>query len=373
MQQYLVDEFVEEYQEGHLSRRQALRQLTLIVGSGAAAASILAACGGPAASPTAAPTAAPKAAEPTKPAAVATTAPAATTAPTTAPAAATTAATTAPAAATKPAEPTKPAAAATTAPAAGAGTPAAAAKPTPNPVTIQPTDPAISGAAMVEIDGPAGKLMGYQARPAGAGPFPIVIVIHENRGLTDHIQDVVRRAAKAGYIAIGPDLLSRAGGTAKFTEPQQATGAIGQLTPDGVVADLKAFITHLQGLSGVQKDRLGVTGYCWGGGQTWRIASQSADVKAAVPFYGGGAPPPEELKKIKAAVLGIYGGNDERVNASIPAAEQALKEAGVTYQIKIYPGANHAFHNDTGANYNAEAAKDAWAQTIAWFDKYLKS
>ena len=122
-----------------------------------------------------------------------------------------------------------------------------------------------------------------------------------------------------------------------------------------------------------QKDRLGVTGYCWGGGQTWRIASQSADVKAAVPFYGGGAPPPEELKKIKAAVLGVYGGTDERVNASIPAAETALKEAGITYQIKIYPGVGHAFHNDTGANYNAEAAKDAWAQTIAWFDKYLKA
>ena len=92
-----------------------------------------------------------------------------------------------------------------------------------------------------------------------------------------------------------------------------------------------------------------------------------------MPFYGGGAPPPEELKKIKAAVLGVYGGTDERVNASIPATEQALKEAGVTYQIKIYPGVGHAFHNDTGASYNAEAAKDAWSQTIAWFDKYLKA
>ena len=102
------------------------------------------------------------------------------------------------------------------------------------------------------------------------------------------------------------------------------------------------------------------------------LATRIPDLVAAVPFYGG-APNPAEAAKVKAALLVHFAENDERVNASIPAAEAALKEAGVTYQIKIYPGANHAFHNDTGANYNAEAAKDAWSQTIAWFDKYLKA
>jgi carboxymethylenebutenolidase len=288
-------------------------------------------------------------------------------------------ATTAPAAAptTAPAAATKPAPAPTTAPAAGAGTPAAGAtapvapKPTVNPVTIQPTDPTITGAGMVEFTGPAGKLMGYQARPAGAGPVPAVIVIHENRGLTDHIQDVVRRAAKAGYVAVGIDLLSRAGGTAKFTDPQQATGAIGQVKPEEAVADLKATMTYLQGLTGVQKDRLGVTGFCWGGGQTWRIVTEAPEIKAAVPYYGP-APAVDQVKNIKAAVFGIYGETDQRINAGIPDLEKALKEANVTYQIKIFPGVGHAFHNDTGANYNADAAKDAWSQTIAWFDKYLK-
>jgi carboxymethylenebutenolidase len=340
MQQYLVEEFVEEYEAGHLTRRQALRQLTLILGSGAAAAAILAACGTPVASPTAAPAAAPAAA------------------PTAAP-------TTAAAAATKPAAATQPAA-------SPAATPAAAAKPTPNPVTVQPNDPAITGAGMVDIAGTDVKLTAYQARPAGSGPRPLLIVIHENRGLTEHIQDVVRRAAKAGYIAIGPDLLSRAGGTAKFADPAQATGAIGQLKPEEVIADLKAMIAYGQKLDGAQADRLGVTGFCWGGGQTWRIITQAPEVKAAVPFYGP-APALDQVKNIKAAVLGIYAGNDERINAGIPDLEKALKEANITYQIKIYPGVNHAFHNDTGANYNADAAKDAWNQAIAWFDKYLKA
>lgn len=362
MQQYLVDEFVEEYQDGHLSRRQALRQLTLILGSGAAAASILAACGAPAASPTVAPTAVPKPTEIAKPTVAA---------PTSAPAAATIAPTSAAAAATKPAAAN---AAATTAPAAGgtpaAGTPAAAAKPTPNPVTVSPTDPAITGAGMIDVAGGV-KLTGYLARPAGAGPRPVVLVIHENRGLTEHIQDVVRRAAKAGYIAIGPDLLSRVGGTAKFTDPAQASGAIGQLKPEEVIADLKAFIAHAQKLEGAQADRLGVTGFCWGGGQTWRLATQAPEVKASVPYYGP-APALDQVKNIKGPVLAIYGETDTRINAGIPDLEKALKEANITHQIKIFPGVGHAFHNDTGAAFNADAAKEAWSMTIAWFDKYLK-
>jgi carboxymethylenebutenolidase len=199
----------------------------------------------------------------------------------------------------------------------------------------------------------------------------VVVVIHENRGLTAHIQDVVRRAAKAGYIALGPDLLSRSGGTEQYTDQQQATGAIGQLQPADVVADLKATITYLQGVSGAQKELVGVTGYCWGGGQTWRIITEEPQVKAAVPFYGP-APALDMVPNIKAAVLGIYAGNDQRINQSIPDLEAALKAANITYEIKVFPDVNHAFHNDTGGNYNAEAAEQAWSDTLAWFEQHLK-
>lgn len=356
MQRYLVEEFLEEYQEGHLSRRQALRQLTLITGSGAVAVGLLAACGGTAAAPTSVPTMTAA----TKPAATAAavTTPAVTAGTTSAPAGGTTAP-----AATKPA--------AVTTPAAGT-TPAAAAKPTVNPVTVQPTDPAITGAGMVEFAGPAGRLLGYLARPAGAGPHPLLIVVHENRGLTPHIQDVARRAAKAGYVALAPDLLSRAGGTEKFADPQQATGAIGQVKPEEAVDDLEATIAYLQGLEGAQQDRLGVIGFCWGGGQVWRIATESSAVKAATPFYGP-PPPLDQVKNTKAAIFGVYAERDQRLNQSIPDLEKALKEANVTYQIKIYPGVNHAFHNDTGGSYNAEVAKQAWTDALAWLDKHLRT
>ena len=364
MRQYLVDEFLEEYQEGHLTRRQALRQLTLILGSGATASALLAACAAPATHTTA-----PAATKPATGSGAASPVPA-TSAATPAAKAATTAATT-PGAATAgtPAAATKPAGT----PATAATSPAVAAtKPAANPVTVPPTDPAITSAGMVEHDGPAGELMGYLARPAGAGPHPLLIVIHENRGLTDHIQDVVRRGAKAGYITLGPDLLSRVGGTARFTDPQQATGAIGQLEPEQVIDDLKATIAYLQGREGAQRERLGVTGFCWGGGQTWRIAVAAPEIKAAVPFYGPPAPP-AQIAQIRAAVLGIYAGNDTRINAALPQAEEALRAANITHKITIYPDVNHAFHNDTGGNYAPDAARAAWAEAIAWLDQYVKA
>lgn len=234
---------------------------------------------------------------------------------------------------------------------------------------VSPTDPAIQVRELAykarEID-----QIAYLARPAGGGSHPGVIVIHENRGLQPHIQDVARRLAKAGYIALAPDLVSKIGGTAKITDAAQISAYLAQAGGDEHMANLQEALKVLKATQGVQTDKLGVTGFCFGGGLTWRMATEVPELKAAVPFYGP-APDLAKVPNIKAAVLGIYGGNDARINAGIPALEAALKAASIRYQIKIYEGANHAFHNDTGANYKKDAAEDAWNLTLNWFKTYL--
>ncbi len=234
---------------------------------------------------------------------------------------------------------------------------------------VSPSDPAIQVRELAykarEID-----QIAYLARPAGGGSHPGVIVIHENRGLQPHIQDVARRLAKAGYIALAPDLVSKIGGTAKITDAAQISAYLAQAGGDEHMANLQEALKVLKATQGVQTDKLGVTGFCFGGGLTWRMATEVPELKAAVPFYGP-APDLAKVPNIKAAVLGIYGGNDARINAGIPALEAALKAASIRYQIKIYEGANHAFHNDTGANYKKDAAEDAWNLTLNWFKTYL--
>jgi carboxymethylenebutenolidase len=213
--------------------------------------------------------------------------------------------------------------------------------------------------------------MGYLARPKGNGPFPPVLVCHENRGLTDHIKDVTRRLAKAGYVALAVDLLSRQGGTAKISDQSTIPGLLGSQPPAQMVGDFQSGLQYLEGQSYVVKGRPGMVGFCFGGGITWLSATQIPALRAAVPYYGPN-PPLEDVPKIQAAVLAQYGELDQRINAGIPAIEKAMKDSNKVFQYYIYPGANHAFNNDTGANYNAQAAADAWARTIAWFDKYLK-
>ncbi len=212
--------------------------------------------------------------------------------------------------------------------------------------------------------------MAYLARPVGVASAPGVLIIHENRGLQPHIEDVARRMAKAGYIALAPDLVSKNGGTKKFTDTAQISSILAQTSGDEHVANLLEAMSVLKATTGVQAMRLGVTGYCFGGGLTWRLATESKDLLAAVPFYGP-APDLAKVPNIKAAVLGIYGGNDARINAGIPALETALKAAKTKYQIKIFEGANHAFHNDTGANYKKDAAEEAWRMTLEWFKTHL--
>ncbi|WP_299431831.1 dienelactone hydrolase family protein [uncultured Meiothermus sp.] len=234
---------------------------------------------------------------------------------------------------------------------------------------VSPTDPAIQ---IRELSYKARDIdqIAYLARPAGGGSHPGVIVIHENRGLQPHIQDVARRLAKAGYIALAPDLVSKIGGTAKIADTAQISAYLAQAGGDEHMANLQEALKVLKATQGVQADKLGVTGFCFGGGLTWRMATEVAELKAAVPFYGP-APDLARVPNIKAALLGIYGGHDTRINAGIPALETALKAANIRYQIKIYEGANHAFHNDTGANYKKDAAEDAWNLTLNWFKTYL--
>ncbi len=234
---------------------------------------------------------------------------------------------------------------------------------------VDPKDPSID-AKSISFMARGFEHFGYLAKPVGTASAPGVLVIHENRGLQPHIEDIARRLAKAGYVALAVDLVSKGGGTKKFTDTAQISSLLAQTSGDEHVANLLEALNVLKNYAGVQSQRLGVTGFCFGGGLTWRLATESKDLLAAVPFYGP-APDLAKVPNIKAAVLGIYGGNDARINAGIPALETALKAAGTKFQIKIYEGANHAFNNDTGANYKKDAADDAWRMTLEWFKTHL--
>jgi carboxymethylenebutenolidase len=232
-----------------------------------------------------------------------------------------------------------------------------------------PDDPSIQAGA-ITFQGNSATIMAYLARPAGNGPFPAILVCHENRGLTGHIEDVARRVAKAGYVGLAIDLLSRQGGTARVGA-SQVSGILGNQPVEQMVGDFAAGIEHLKTQPYVDP-KFGMTGFCFGGGITWRCAIGIPELRAAVPFYGP-TPPLDQIPSIQAAVLGIYAERDTRINSSIPDVEAVMKQNNKTFQYIIYPNTAHAFHNDTGSNYNAEASRDAWAKTIAWFDQYVRA
>jgi carboxymethylenebutenolidase len=221
----------------------------------------------------------------------------------------------------------------------------------------------------VTWEGEDGTMKGYLAKPKKEGKYPAVVVIHENRGLNPHIEDVARRVALAGYIALAPDALAPQGGTPK--EDDKVRELFGKLdAPKNLHNFMKAF-DYLK----ARKDctgKTGCVGFCWGGALSNQLAVNVPDLKAAVAFYGR-QPDAADVPKIKAAVQLHYGGLDERVNAGIPAYEEALKKAGVVYELYIYEGANHAFHNDTApTRYNEAAAKLAWERTLKFFVDKLK-
>jgi carboxymethylenebutenolidase len=219
---------------------------------------------------------------------------------------------------------------------------------------------------------PGRHYRGYKVEPVeGRGRPPLVMVIHENRGLTEHIRDVARRVALAGFTALAPDFLSVAGGTPDNDEDRART-MIGALDLAETVADGAATIQwHASRAGGSRK--VGCTGFCWGGGLTNRLAVASGPaLKAAVPFYGP-APDPSEAPHVQAAMLIILAGLDNRVNGTARPWAEALRVAGKNVTVHEFPNVDHAFHNDTSAaRYNQEAAQAAWAETIAFFRRHLR-
>ena len=219
------------------------------------------------------------------------------------------------------------------------------------------------------------KLGGYLAAPAtgrGDGPFPGVIVIHENRGLNEHTRDVARRFAIEGFVALAPDALARVGGTSSMESPDAARTAIGTLTPEQIMADLDAALDYLSAQPGVAQGKLGSVGFCWGGARSFNLALSSDVIGAAVVFYGS-APELGQLPGIKAPVLGLYGATDERITSQVPAVAAAMQAANKPYEYKIYDGAGHAFFNDTGERYNPQAAADAWPRAVNFLRENLKA
>jgi carboxymethylenebutenolidase len=316
-QRYLVDEFAEDYQERRLTRRDAMKLIASVTGSLIVAESILAACAqAPVAESTAISLVTP--------------------------------------------EPVS------TQPQARQATDASPTE--PSSITVSPDDPAIH-AEPVEFPGEGATLLGYLSRPNRDGSAPVILVCHENRGLNPHIEDVTRRLAKAGYVALAVDLLSRQDGSSQVGEAN-VPGALGNIDPAQFVSDFKSGWNYLKGQPFADADRVGMVGFCFGGGVTWLVAVEMPELKAAVPFYG--PPPPEEdLPRIQAAVLAIYGGLDQRITGTADRIEAAMRANGKVFEKVIYPNADHAFHNDTGSRYNPEAAKDAWARTLDWFGRYV--
>jgi carboxymethylenebutenolidase len=216
--------------------------------------------------------------------------------------------------------------------------------------------------------GTSGQMRGYLVQPAGTGKFPAVLVIHENRGLNPYIEDVARRFAAEGFLALAPDGLFPVGGYPGNDDDGRALQA--KLDQTKLRTDMlnSARLVKAHALS---TGKLGVTGFCWGGGTTnWLAVEMGADMQAGVPFYGAAAET-ASVPKIKSPLMVQLAENDERINAMWPAFEKALKEAGVPHEMHMYPGTQHGFHNNSTPRYHEASAKLAWERTVAFFKKHL--
>jgi carboxymethylenebutenolidase len=239
---------------------------------------------------------------------------------------------------------------------------------------VSPTDPRIrTSRETVPSPNGNGKISGLLVRPANAGNnrLPAVLVIHENRGLNPHIEDIARRLALEGFMTFAPDGLTSVGG---YPGDDEKGGELfGKVDRAKMGEDLHAAAVWLKNRPD-STGRLGVTGFCFGGGISNQLAVRmGADLQAAVPYYGG-APPIADVPKIEAAVLVHHGQEDKRLVAAWPEYQAAMKAAGVTHEGYIYPNAVHGFNNDaTPARYNKAAADEAWKRTVAWFNKYVKA
>jgi carboxymethylenebutenolidase len=312
LKDYIVQEVALDCEAGLLSRREALRRLSLLGVTAAAATALLAACGddGDASSATSA--------------------------------AATSAGATPSSAA---------AAESSTTPAASAG-----------------GAPATAEGKEIRFNGPNGELIGVVAE--ADSPRGAVLVIHENRGLTPHIRSIPPRLAADGYTALAIDLLSEEGGTASLPTEGDATAALGNAPAERMIADLRAGLDELGRRTPGAK--LATIGFCFGGGMTWQLlAAGEPRLAAAVPFYGPFPSGASLAGSPDANVLGIYAGLDDRVNGTKDAAEAALTEAGLTHELRVFDGVDHAFFNDTGPRYDADAAAQAYQAMLDWFGQHL--
>jgi len=384
-----VQSLVTAWYAGTIGRRDFLMRATATLGTLAAATMLLESCGG------SGPTATPFATTVPTTAATRTTTAGSAAAPAASPVAPTTASTIATsgsaAAATKAPSGATAASASAAAGTRPAGSVAAPAGTTPSGSAVASAGTSVAtsvpadavNATMVQFPNGSAQIIAYQARPKiGTGPFPAVIVIHENMGLTDHIKDVTRRLAKEGYVGLGVDLLSREGGTMAFNTPQDSTAAIGRLTDDQMLSDVNAAITYLKG-TGIGAPKVGITGFCFGGRIVIISAEKVKGLDAAVAFYGqlatNNAPdrvdPTKEAASLTCPLMGNYGALDQ-LSAGIPAFQDAAKASGKPLDFKVFPNTGHAFNNDTrpfanGFGYVPASALEAWTRTLGWFKKYL--
>lgn len=308
LQRYIAEEIATDHVDGLLSRREAMRRLALLGVGATAATALIAACGD---NKQQAGTATSSETSPPPPSSTATS--------------------------------------------------SANAAPPPGMDAALPTTP-------VTWAGPQGDLQGAWA--GASEPRGGILVIHENKGLNDWTRSVAGRLAGAGYSSLAIDLLSDRGGTATFTDPAEATAALGNRAPEDMVADLKSGIAEVQRRTPGQK--VAAIGFCMGGGLVWRLlAAGTPELAAAFPFYGPTPDNPDFAGSQDVAVLAFYGELDQRVNATEPTAKAALEKAGLVHELVTEPGANHAFFNDTGDRYDPTAAADAWTRTLEWLATHV--
>lgn len=239
-------------------------------------------------------------------------------------------------------------------------------------ITVRPDDPAIT-AGMVDFPGVVGSLLAYLAVPKGTDVFPGVLVVHDAQGLTEHFKDIARRFAKAGLVALAPDLASRAGGTEKIGDPAKVGAALQGLGPTQFLQDLNVSMRYLQARPLVAKTRVGTAAFGAGGSIVWLILAGNHDVKAAVSVSGT-IPSDRLVSNLSCAILSIFGENDSRRDdEAIGDFDTAMKKAGLAFTFKVEPKAGYDFFNDTTPRYVPDAAKDAWGMALDWFAKHLTS
>ena len=236
---------------------------------------------------------------------------------------------------------------------------------------VDPADTTLISETVTYKSG-AAEIAAYLSRPKEEGKYPAVIVLHGNSGTSPYNQDVARRLAKEGYVAIASDLLSRAGRTEKFTDREEAQKALRQIKREDIYQDLNSTFGYLERLHYVRGDRIGVVGFCWGGGHAFMLATRLPKLRAAAIFYGRNPDPLDLVKNIHADLLVVHGETDVNYTRHVPELETALKQHGKSYELKIYPGAGHAFHNDTSErSYHPEAARAAWERALSLFQRAL--